>query len=186
MKNWDDLNYHNRPFSAHGSYAESKLLDAMLTFETAERLIRMGIATSTLTYNCLDPGTVNTKMLLAGWGPIGIDVNDALDETWLCTSPEVRQKTGSYFVSRMERKASSSAYDPNERARLWKILSKADQPLGIASLHTITFLFLFFLELVNHHSSDLQCFLSNFLSNVVQVSSFFVEDVHDFFTLLFQ
>ena len=27
-----------------------------------------------VTANCLDPGTVNTKMLYAGWGPCGIDL----------------------------------------------------------------------------------------------------------------
>lgn len=43
----------------------------MYTLELARRLKEAG---SSVTCNCLDPGTVNTKMLYAGWGPIGMDV----------------------------------------------------------------------------------------------------------------
>lgn len=78
IRHWDDVNYQKRPFSAHGSYSESKLFDAMLSKEFAVRLDAAGYGTDQITCNCLDPGTVNTKMLLAGWGPCGIDVEDAL------------------------------------------------------------------------------------------------------------
>ena len=44
----------------------------MLTAELAEQAPRLP---ATL---CLDPGTVNTKMLLAGWGRCGIEVCGAL------------------------------------------------------------------------------------------------------------
>ena len=124
IDDWDDLPYYKkRRFSAHGSYAESKLCDAMLTMEMAERLTKAGLGTDRITCNCLDPGTVNTKMLLAGWGPCGIDVRDALDQTWLCSSEEVKDVTGRYFVYRSDSRASSSAYDPRERQTLWSILS---------------------------------------------------------------
>jgi NAD(P)-dependent dehydrogenase (short-subunit alcohol dehydrogenase family) len=64
IRDWEDLPYYNtRPYSAHGSYSESKLLDAMLTVEMASRLQQAGIGTDKITCNCLDPGTVNTKML---------------------------------------------------------------------------------------------------------------------------
>ncbi|GAX12233.1 hypothetical protein FisN_1Hh162 [Fistulifera solaris] len=92
IRSWDDLHYRHRSYSAHAAYSESKLLDAMLTMEFAKRLPSQGI-----TCNCLDPGTVNTKMLLAGWGRIGIEVEDALDETWLCSSADVEGVTGQYF-----------------------------------------------------------------------------------------
>jgi NAD(P)-dependent dehydrogenase (short-subunit alcohol dehydrogenase family) len=81
IRHWDDINYKQRPYSAHGAYSESKLFDAMLSMEFAYRLKDAGIGTDQITCNCLDPGTVNTKMLLAGWGPCGIDVEDALDQT---------------------------------------------------------------------------------------------------------
>lgn len=57
--------------------------------------------------NCLDPGTVNTKMLLAYWGPIGIDVGDANGELFLITDPSVAKTTGKYFVSQRESRAPS-------------------------------------------------------------------------------
>lgn len=123
IRHFDDLNYSNRPYSAHGAYSESKLLDAMLTFEMDDRLRSAGIGLDLITCNCLDPGTVNTKMLLAGWGPCGINADDALDETWLCTSDEVENVSGRYFVHRTDRPASASAYNATERKKLWKILS---------------------------------------------------------------
>ena len=119
VRDWDDLAYETRRYSAHAAYSESKLLDAMLTMEFASRLEGRGV-----TCNCLDPGTVNTKMLLAGWGPCGMDVEDALDETWLCSSDEVKDLSGRYFVYKSDRRASSTAYEAKERARLWLILSK--------------------------------------------------------------
>jgi NAD(P)-dependent dehydrogenase (short-subunit alcohol dehydrogenase family) len=41
----------------------------VFTAELAERVSNIGV-----TVNCLDPGTVNTKMLYAGWGPCGMRV----------------------------------------------------------------------------------------------------------------
>ena len=185
IRDWDDLTYQKRPYSAHGAYSESKLLDAMLTFEFADRFKDKGIGTDIVTCNCLDPGTVNTKvsqylpfylafsslawksirnlfmrrarnriivatprvfslyrfrpsffralifviivllqkMLLAGWGPCGIDVQSALDQTWLCSSDEVQGVTGKYFTYQSERPAARSAYDLAERKRMWSILS---------------------------------------------------------------
>lgn len=82
INDWDDLHFQQRRYSAHRAYSESKLLDAMLSVEFAHLLQRRH-GTDTITCNSLDPGTVNTKMLLAGWGPCGIDVEDALDETWI-------------------------------------------------------------------------------------------------------
>jgi len=123
VRDWDDLHYYTtRPYSAHSAYSESKLLDAMFTMEFADRLQKAGFPTTKITANCLDPGTVNTKMLLAGWGPIGIQVDDAFDETWLCSSPEVDGMTGKYYVSKNER-GSSSSYNQSERDKMWKILS---------------------------------------------------------------
>jgi len=123
IRNWDDLTYQTRPYSAHASYSESKLLDAMLTMEMSQRLVDQGLAPTQITCNCLDPGTVNTKMLLAGWGPIGIDVEDALDQTWLCTSDEVEGVTGKYYTYQQERSAARSAYDKTQRQTMWKLLS---------------------------------------------------------------
>lgn len=58
-----------RGFSNYGAYSLSKL--AVMLF-TAELAARVGAGPPTV--NTLDPGTVNTKMLYAGWGPCGIDI----------------------------------------------------------------------------------------------------------------
>ena len=60
---------------------------------------------------------------MAGWGPCGIDVEDALDQMWLCTSSEVDNVTGEYFTWKSVRRASADAYDVNERNKLWTLLS---------------------------------------------------------------
>jgi NAD(P)-dependent dehydrogenase (short-subunit alcohol dehydrogenase family) len=133
IRHWDDVPFLKRPYSAHGAYSESKLFDAMLSMEFASRLLKErrqddcdsvgGLGTDRITCNCLDPGTVNTKMLYAGWGPCGMDVEAATDETWLCSSNEVNTVTGAYFISATQRRASSAAYDPLEREKLWNILA---------------------------------------------------------------
>jgi NAD(P)-dependent dehydrogenase (short-subunit alcohol dehydrogenase family) len=123
IPDWDDVAFCRRGYSAHGAYSDSKLLDAMLSMEIASRLKQAGLGTDRITCNCLDPGTVNTKMLLAGWGRCGIDVEDALDQTYLCSSPEVENVTGEYFVWKSSRTASSDAYNTKERDKLWALLS---------------------------------------------------------------
>jgi NAD(P)-dependent dehydrogenase (short-subunit alcohol dehydrogenase family) len=64
-----DAQMHGKRFSPHSAYSLSKLAVQMFTAELADRALGLP---STL---CLDPGTVNTKMLLAGWGPCGIQVS---------------------------------------------------------------------------------------------------------------
>ncbi|KAI8104611.1 hypothetical protein M9434_003165 [Picochlorum sp. BPE23] len=81
-------------FRGHKAYGDSKLCNIMQTIEQA-RVIPQEAAT----VNCLDPGTVNTKMLLQGWGPIGIDVSDANNEVYLATHEDVASSHGEYFVS---------------------------------------------------------------------------------------
>jgi len=122
---WEDLQFQKRPYSKYQSYAESKLFDAMLCMEIAERLKVLSI-----TVNCLDPGTVNTKMLLAGWGACGIHVDKALDVAWVSTSSHLEGKSGLYFVGRKATKASWSAYDLNERKKLWEILCPLVSPVS--------------------------------------------------------
>jgi len=135
IDHWDDLQCEERNYSAHRAYSESKLLDAMLAAEIATRLEDSGVDRSRITCNSLDPGTVNTKMLLAGWGPCGINVRDALDQTWLCTSNDVDEITGAYFNWRSVSKKADK-YSPSERQKLWSILSQID-PISADKWNTI-------------------------------------------------
>lgn len=76
---WSNL-FHERGYSGHTAYATSKAAVQMFTVSLAERRGAEPWATV-----CLDPGTVNTKMLLAGWGRCGIKVRSTLlgSSTWL-------------------------------------------------------------------------------------------------------
>jgi hypothetical protein len=73
---------------------------------------------------CCDPGTVNTKMLEAGWGCYGIDVSVANDETFLATDPGMEKANGKYFVSRRDTQANGEAYDVEARRKLWAVLEE--------------------------------------------------------------
>lgn len=67
-RNVDVPQFEKGGYSDHASYSLSKLLDIMFNAELARR------APEGVTCNSLDPGTVNTKMLRAGWGMGGIPV----------------------------------------------------------------------------------------------------------------
>lgn len=65
---FDNLQFEKGGYSDHAAYSLSKLLDIMFNAELARR------APDGITCNSLDPGTVNTKMLRAGWGLGGIPI----------------------------------------------------------------------------------------------------------------
>ncbi|GAB4819829.1 hypothetical protein N2152v2_006875 [Parachlorella kessleri] len=110
-----------RGFSSHNSYSLSKLCSMLFTYELARRLKAAG---SSVTANCLDPGTVNTKMLTAGWGPCGIEIEEADDEFSLATDPSVAGVSGAYFVSQQKRRSPQVSYDTSVQQRLWSILEE--------------------------------------------------------------
>ena len=72
----------------------------------------------------MHPGTVNTKMLLAGWGPCGISVSEADDEFYLATSPEVATVTGEYFAQRRITPPPAISRDEGIQQRLLSILEE--------------------------------------------------------------
>ncbi|KAL4428803.1 hypothetical protein ABPG77_005241 [Micractinium sp. CCAP 211/92] len=108
-----------RGYSAHGAYSLSKLADILFTYELADRLRAAG---SPITANCLDPGTVNTKMLFAGWGPIGMRVQDADDEFNAATDPALSSVSGAYFVGSRQRRSPAVSYDKGVQRQLWGVL----------------------------------------------------------------
>lgn len=114
-------------FSGHREYSNSKLFNIMQTLEQAARLHGMTDAT----VNCLDPGTVNTKMLFAGWGRIGIPIEEATDQIYLASSTEVRGMTGEYFVSRRPTTPPSPALDTSIRK---EFITMVEEHTGISLL----------------------------------------------------
>lgn len=106
-------------FSSHNAYSLSKLASQFFTRELADRVRSMG-----LTANCLDPGTVNSKMLIAGWGACGIDIKDANDEFKMITDPQMDGTTGQYRVSHRPRSMARCVEDAETRKKLWKLLEQ--------------------------------------------------------------
>ncbi|WIA23484.1 hypothetical protein OEZ85_000229 [Tetradesmus obliquus] len=107
-----------RGYSAHDAYSLSKLCNIIFTLKLAELLQQQG---SSVTANTLDPGTVNTKMLLAGWGRIGIDIGSANNTFKLLTDPNVADITGGYFISHRKSSPPSIAEDPLVQQQLWQL-----------------------------------------------------------------
>lgn len=100
-------------WNAYRAYGWSKLQVAMVAAELSTRVSPEEL----LVYSC-DPGTVNTKMLLAGWGRCGIDVNSADDEFEL-VKDFVPSRHGKYFVACRESRGSPDVSDSEKRRRLW-------------------------------------------------------------------
>jgi NAD(P)-dependent dehydrogenase (short-subunit alcohol dehydrogenase family) len=116
-----------RSWSAHGSYSLSKACNQAFAVRLGELLLGgeggddANDASSPGVFS-LDPGTVNTKMLLAGWGPIGIEVEDADDTLWVATAPrEALGATGGYFVGRRRARLVPAAADRATVDRLWAL-----------------------------------------------------------------
>jgi NAD(P)-dependent dehydrogenase (short-subunit alcohol dehydrogenase family) len=90
------------PYSAHAAYARTKLANICVGAELAARLAAAG---RDVVSSALGPGTANTKMLLAGWGRVGIEVGAADDEFWLAAAAEGgAPAAGRYFVGRRGRR----------------------------------------------------------------------------------
>ena len=112
----DDLQGEAR-FSSHRAYSLSKLCVVMFTLAQARRLAAAGDAVRAVT---LDPGTVNTKMLLAGWGPCGMEVHEADDTAWAATAAAAA--SGAYYVGRREATPDAPARDQAAQEALWQRL----------------------------------------------------------------
>jgi len=147
---WDNL-HAQKSFTSHGSYCHSKTCIRVFSFELHERMQRaaaketsgeqMRSASSELAaagaaalgqvvvLTC-DPGTVNTKMLLAGWGPCGVETFQANDQFSLLTAPRFRDEDarGGYYVNlhMKQRPKPRAAHDAvvEEREKLWGILEQ--------------------------------------------------------------
>lgn len=63
----------------------------------------------------------------AGWGEIAGEVamraDEADDEYWAATAPELAGKSG-YYVNRRSRKSAPFSYDREAQERLWSILEQ--------------------------------------------------------------
>lgn len=108
--------------SGHAAYGNSKLGVNMWSYMLAERLRAAG---SPVTVNCVDPGTVSTKLLYAGWGDVSyvaLQPSEAEDEFWACSDPALAGVSGKYFVNRKSRPSPPSSYDVMQQQTVWDLL----------------------------------------------------------------
>ena len=72
----------------------------------------------------MDTGTVNTKMLLAGWGACGIPVDEATDTFRLATDPVFYKPNSepNYYVNLRERNPTELCRDKAACVELFKYL----------------------------------------------------------------
>ena len=133
----NDFDVQPLMYSGHSFYSYSKLCDLLFTVQLANVLSKYQINHNTSADNqkllenmrriqCLtmDPGTVNTKMLLAGWGPCGIPVSKANNTYKLATGEEYawgRVENGSYHFGWGE---SRDAKDNTKLNQFWSKLSR--------------------------------------------------------------
>jgi NAD(P)-dependent dehydrogenase (short-subunit alcohol dehydrogenase family) len=114
----------------HAAYGVSKLALNMWSYYLSRKLEHSG---RQLVIHCVDPGTVSTKLLYAGWGEVShvaLLVEEADDEFWAATAPELQNTTGNYYVNRKARKSPEISYDSQIQKQLVALLEKQT---GIAS-----------------------------------------------------
>jgi len=78
-----------------------------------------------ISVNCLHPGVINTKLLKAGWGPVGSPVEVGSENVlWVALSNNVGGISGKYFVNKKPAPYAKVADDKLVRTKLWKISEK--------------------------------------------------------------
>jgi NAD(P)-dependent dehydrogenase (short-subunit alcohol dehydrogenase family) len=106
----------------HAAYGNSKLALNMTSYSLAENLKATG---SSVTVNCIDPGTVSTKLLHAGWGDVSyvaLPAEEAHDVFWAATNSSLDGVSGSYYVNRKASKSPSVSYDTEMQKKVWDLL----------------------------------------------------------------
>jgi NAD(P)-dependent dehydrogenase (short-subunit alcohol dehydrogenase family) len=104
-------------YDGYQAYALSKLGNILFTYELARR-----VANDRITANTLHPGAVNTKLLRAGFGNYGIDLEQGAETpVYLASSPEVEGVTGKYFVNKRPTMSSPLSYNRELQKDFWNI-----------------------------------------------------------------
>lgn len=134
--NMDDLQGEHGRYSAFATYARSKLLNLLFTYELARRL-----AGKNITVNALHPGFVNSGFSLgqAGLFPklmqysaplmkalrVMITPEEGAKTTlYLVQSPDVSGISGAYFQNSKRAKSSAASHDEAAAKQMWAISEK--------------------------------------------------------------
>ncbi|MDQ3997003.1 MAG: SDR family NAD(P)-dependent oxidoreductase [Gemmatimonadota bacterium] len=135
---FDDLHAERKRYGALGAYYQSKLANALFTYELAARLAGTGV-----TANCVDPGLVATDLLRdhAWWNPRWLQPlwrtvlfspgRGARAAIYAASAPDVAGVTGRCLgVCGRERRTSRRSRDVAARERLWRVSAELT---GLAS-----------------------------------------------------
>lgn len=112
---------HEKGFDVYSAYGLSKLLVNMFTtgLKAADKDLK------DITVITMDPGTVNTKMLLSGWGRCGIEVDDATDTYYLATCDKyVNTEVVEYYEHQKKTRQAEQVYDKQRNQELVDYLLK--------------------------------------------------------------
>jgi len=112
---FDDLTLANA-WTGYAAYAQSKLANVMHAMSLAEHH-------PTITAYSIHPGTVSTKLLRAGFGPIAGSKPEvaAAPIVRLASGATADDPSGAYYSDGVATQPSSTARDPAARAQLWDV-----------------------------------------------------------------
>ena len=124
--NFEDLQ-GEKSYNTMRAYAQSKLANALFTYELARRLSGSGV-----TVNCLHPGFVASNFGSDAGGLFASAIKiaklfaispekGAATAIYLASSPEVEGISGKYFIKCKEAKSSPESYNEAIRQRLWEV-----------------------------------------------------------------
>ncbi len=124
---FDDVHAARKRYSALGSYYQSKLANALFTYELADRLAGTGV-----TSNCVDPGLAATDLLRdrLWWSPRWLQPlwrtvllspnRGARAAIRAASSPELEGVTGRCVGASGMKRTSRRSHDPATRKHLWE------------------------------------------------------------------
>ena len=127
--NFEDLQ-SEKVFKPMQVYGQSKLANILFTKSLANKLADHGV-----TVNCLHPGFVSTgigsnnkgiwNILMSLARPFARKTDKGAETSvYLCSSPEVKDVSGEYFVDCKIEKVSDAAKSSDQAEKLWKISSE--------------------------------------------------------------
>lgn len=113
---FDNLN-GEKHYSGTEAYSLSKLCNLLFTYRLAENLSQDNISV-----NALHPGVINTKLLKAGWGPVGNHLDEGADRLmFLAENEDINGISGAYFENDKAVTSSAVSYDKNIQEKLWDL-----------------------------------------------------------------
>lgn len=102
------------------AYALSKLGNLLFTHKLANDLENFPI-----TVNAMHPGVINTKLLIAGWGPVGEAIEPAAKRLYYLTlNEELASVSGKYFINNKQTPPAEISLRPEIMDKLWDISLK--------------------------------------------------------------